>query len=320
VRILAWVHLYPPDHCAGAEMMLHEILTDLQARGHETHVVCDASSTDEFDGVPVTARNNLNTHQRDTLVDWADIVVTHLDRTRDAITTVARRRPIVHLVHNDRQLRFHRVRPNDAQLVVANSQWIAKAIRWPGPSIVVRPPVHPDRHHVDRPAAQACTLVNLSQAKGADTFWALAHAMPDQQFLGVVGGYGKQEIPATVPDNVTVIPHGPDMRAVYRQTRILLAPSAYESWGRVGIEAAASGIPTIAHPTPGLLESLRGAGTFVDRDDITGWASEIRTLADPDIYAARSRQALARSVELDPTPDMDRLEAAMASCITKVNA
>jgi glycosyltransferase involved in cell wall biosynthesis len=319
VRILAWVHLYAPDHCAGAEMMLHEILIDLQARGHDVHVICDNTSTGTFDGVPVTARQDVH-HPVVELVEWADIVITHLDRTRDVIASVRRRRPIAHLVHNDRQLRFHKVQRADAQLVVANSEWIARAIRWPGPSIVVRPPVHPERHHVDNAGADACTLVNLSAAKGAATFWALAAAMPDQHFLGVIGGYGPQEIPDTIPDNVTIVPHGPDMRTTYRQTRILLCPSGYESWGRVGIEAAASGIPTIAHPTPGLLESLRGAGTFVDRDDTSGWAAEIRTLSDTDIYRARSRQALARSAELNPRPDMDRLEQALQSCLTKVSA
>lgn len=314
MKVFAWVHLYAPDHCAGAEMMLHEILVALQARGHHVAVACDASSVENFEGVPIIPRrsNALDTKtERCGLVAGSDIVITHLDRTREVIDAVARSRPIVHLVHNDRQLRFHRVRPVDAQLVVANSRWIERGLRWRGRTIVVPPPVHAERYRVPRDGAEAITLVNLSEAKGADLFWKLAALMPRELFIGVVGGYGPQIIPRVIPSNVTIIEHGPDIRSVYNRTRILLCPSSYESWGRVGIEAAASGIPTIAHPTPGLLESLRGSGTFVDRDDVDGWVQEIATLDDPAIYAARSRQALLRSDQLDPTRSIDLLEQRM---------
>ena len=40
-----------------------------------------------------------------------------------------------------------------------------------------------------------------------------------------------------------VVDHTTDMRSVYAQTRVLLVPSVYESYGRVALEAAASGIP-----------------------------------------------------------------------------
>jgi len=88
-------------------------------------------------------------------------------------------------------------------------------------------------------------------------------------------------------------------------------PSAYESWGRTGIEAAASGIPTIAHPTPGLLESLGKSGTFVARDDIAGYVEAIRAFDDPQLYKAKSNAARARSRELEPTRHIDLLEAAL---------
>ena len=311
MRVLAWVHLYAPDHCAGAEMMLHEILLGLRARGHDVHVICDSSTAPDFEGVPITTRSSLTAVERERLLDWADIVITHLDRTREVVAALAHRRPLVHLVHNDRQLTHHRVKPNDAQLVVANSQWIAGAIKWPGETIVVPPPVDPARYRTPRTDADSLTLVNLSAEKGARTFWALASALPDRPFLGVVGGYGPQVIPSVIPSNVTIVEHGPDIAAVYARTRILLMPSGYESWGRVGIEAAASGIPTIAHPTPGLLESLGSAGIFADRNNTPAWVETVLALDDPDVYACHSRLSLARSAALAPGPSLDRLEQAM---------
>jgi glycosyltransferase involved in cell wall biosynthesis len=93
---------------------------------------------------------------------------------------------------------------------------------------------------------------------------------------------------------------------VYARTRILLMPSEYESWGRAGVEAMASGIPVIASPTPGLKESLGKAGVFVNRGNRDGWQAAIERLDDPAAYAAASSAALRRSKQLDPRVDLAR--------------
>ncbi len=100
---------------------------------------------------------------------------------------------------------------------------------------------------------------------------------------------------------------------VYARTRILLVPSEYESWGRVGVEAFAAGIPVIAHPTPGLTESLGTAGIFANRRDIDAWEQAINGLLKPRAYTAASKKAKARAAELDPTADLERWVAAMAT-------
>jgi len=135
-------------------------------------------------------------------------------------------------------------------------------------------------------------------------FYKLAERMPDVRFLGVVGAYGGQDI-RDLP-NVEIQPHTPNIRDdVYARTRVLLMPSSYESWGRTGAEAMASGIPTIAHPTPGLRESLGDSGVFVERPDLDGWEHAIRQLLDGRRWRAASRRALARSAQLDPTADLE---------------
>ena len=54
--------------------------------------------------------------------------------------------------------------------------------------------------------------------------------------------------------------------------RRVLEDAVQAKYGMVAIEAACSGIPTIAAPTPGLLESLSWAGTFVPREDLDALA------------------------------------------------
>jgi glycosyltransferase involved in cell wall biosynthesis len=187
-----------------------------------------------------------------------------------------------------------------AALVVFNADWSARAHPVSGPSIVVRPPVHADRYRTV--PGDRVTLVNLSESKGVRTAWKVAERLPDTRFLGVVGHYGEQIRPRC--RNWETISTQHDMRTVYGRTRILLMPSAVESWGRTGVEAMCSGIPVIAHPTPGLCESLGSAGVFVDRDDIDGWVAAIRDLSDPEVWAWRSAAARERAAQLDPAADI----------------
>jgi glycosyltransferase involved in cell wall biosynthesis len=198
-------------------------------------------------------------------------------------------------------------------LVVHNSAATAAQAHWGGPQVIVRPPVHPDRYRTT-PGDRA-TLVNLSIPKGGALFDLLARSLPGTQFLAVKGGYGAQ-MARTLP-NVEHVACTPNMRDdVYARTRVLLMPSASESWGRVGVEAMCSGIPVIAHPTPGLVESLAGAGVFVDRSDLGGWRRELQRLDDPGEWAAASERALARAAELDPAPDLQRFEAALQKVVS----
>jgi glycosyltransferase involved in cell wall biosynthesis len=86
---------------------------------------------------------------------------------------------------------------------------------------------------------------------------------------------------------------------VYAQTSVILAPSRYESWGRVPLEAAVSGIPTIAHPTRGLRESLGTAALFADRDSPDEWERSVRLLEDQRVFSSVSETARRRALALE---------------------
>lgn len=315
MRVLARVHLYPPEHCAGAERMLQALLEELADQGHAV-VVHLAKPT-------ITRKpyyvGKVQVHPMGSGEDWvaraqqADVLITHLDQTSEVVSaSIMFGKPLVQVLHNT-HAPTRMWASCKADLLVYNSEWMAGEMGRHPNGIVVRPPVRVRDYAVDPPApgnAGKVTLINLTQIKGGVLFAQLAALMPDVEFLGVRGAYGEQLNPRL--PNVEIRPHGQDMREVYADTSILLIPSPYESWGRVGVEAMCSGIPVIATPTPGLAESLGDAGLFCNYDDIGAWRDAIDYLRMvPGVYAKQSVLARDRALELDPTDDLARFTAAV---------
>lgn len=294
MNILASTPLYPPRSRVGAWLTTHEFLSHLAGRGHAV-TVCPymQSLTYTLDGVDVQPGFHFP-----KLVADADVILSHCgdigkahELARDAD------RPSVRLYHGGPVQGL-----DGSAVVVFNSESAKAASSWDGPSVVCPPATVPEKVRVT--PGDSVTLVNLSREKGGGTFIKLAQVMPGTKFLGVIGHTGAQRKPRT--RNVEVVSNTPDIRDVFSRTRILLMPSKAETWGRVGVEAMCSGIPVIAHPTPGLEESLGDAGIFVPRGDIKAWVAEIERLEDPDEWRAQSEKALARVAELDPEGSLDR--------------
>jgi glycosyltransferase involved in cell wall biosynthesis len=235
-----------------------------------------------------------------------DVVLTQLaTRNRAMLLSRLAARPLVHL------LRMGAVDPATAfgipDLLVCNAAWLQQLKPWPGASTVLHPPVYADAYRTTPGAA--ITLINLNARKGGPTFFALAELLPDHQFLGVTGSWGDQMIPAKVPANVTIMGPVDDARDIYGRTRILLMPSSYEPYGRVSLEAAASGIPTIASQAEGIREALGDAGIYLPLDDIDRWAAAVVALDDPVAYEEASARALTRSHEMSPESELVEFES-----------
>ncbi|MBG6089907.1 glycosyltransferase family 4 protein [Actinomadura viridis] len=318
LNVVARVHAYPPRHNAGSEWMLHSMLRALVARGHEVSVWLSRYSPDrapyQVDGVhvvPYAARQDFGAAAKS-----ADVIIAHHENVPSA-GALARGmgRPFVALAHNTAPVVFKNIGRGAVSLAVYNSLHMqaeaeaffceyTPALR-PEQSIVVRPPVLGDDYRTT--PGDHVTLINLNADKGGALFWQVAERLPDLRFLGVKGAYGQQiERRGGLP-NVEVVEHMPGERMrdeVYARTRILLVPSASESWGRVAVEAMASGIPVVAAPTTGLAECLGEAGIFAERGDVDAWVEAVQALTDPAQWAAASERSLARAKELDPAADL----------------
>jgi glycosyltransferase involved in cell wall biosynthesis len=301
------VAAYPPGQNVGSWLMTHSLLRALVVKGHEVDVVLSTATGAPYvlDGVRVWPHVSKEDPFRH--IASADVIVCHLEGGyRASVLGQTCGLPVVQIAHNTQGRALDIARRGGSNLLVCNSvQMAAQFADHAGRMVVVHPPVDPVEY-ATKPG-DAITLINLSEDKGARVFYALADRFPDRKFLGVRGGYSDQVIEDH--PNVEVIDHVPgyEMRErVYARTKVLLMPSAHESWGRTGVEAMCSGIPVIAHPTPGLHESLGSAGIFADRADVDSWETELRRLLDGRRWKAASRKATARALELDPAADLAR--------------
>lgn len=290
--------------------MLLAMLLDLKKRGHEVKVWIREEAykfPDQFEGIEIVNANN-HPCEPEIWHQWADSIITHLDcsgEVNNATWKAGFQHKVVWVCHNSHLYIDFQRRPGYYR-VIYNSQWLKEKMNYPQASIIVRPPVQWQDYEVES-SREFITLINCNEAKGGKVLIEMAKRMPERKFLGVLGSYGVQER-ANLP-NLTYIPNNPNIKETYAKTRILLMPSSYESWGRVGIEAYSSGIPVIAHPTPGLLESLGHGGLFAMRASADAWQKQIEALDNEEAYKAASEYGKARAKALDPTEDFNQLEA-----------
>jgi glycosyltransferase involved in cell wall biosynthesis len=305
-RIVAFAHAYVGmGHNAGAETTLHDILRYLVANGWEAHVIVSQPNPGQtetvIDGVHVHPQAD-----RRTILHWipqASVVISHLECTERTVV-LARKYgvPVVQLIHND-MTPTHGYVAMGCDLALFNTDWVKNRFDFEGLSLTVHPPVDGSRYSILPNASQGCiTLVNLWKPKGSEIFYQLAERFPNQKFLGVVGGYGEQDIRSGI-DNVSFHSHTHDMSIVYSRTKIVLMPSKYESYGRVAVEAASLGIPSIVADTPGLREALGDSGTFCS--GIDEYTVALKKMLHWKALASAGKAASARFKEISSQTDSE---------------
>jgi glycosyltransferase involved in cell wall biosynthesis len=190
---------------------------------------------------------------------------------------------------------------------------------------VVPGPIRWDRVRCDTHDPRFLTFVNPEPVKGVFWFARVARELgtrrPDIPILvvegrGRVDWLGRCGLDLSGVGSVHRMRNTPDPRAFYRVSRVMLMPSLWrESFGRVPVEAAINGIPTIASTRGALPESLAGGGFLLDIPaeftpatrvppggaDVAGWVALVEQLwDDPDFYAAGAVEARAAAVRWHP--------------------
>ncbi len=324
-----------PQKSGGAQSSTDQLATGLAARGHAVAVMCQlaAGGWTEMSS-RIKRRIGRTRFSRDAIPGYP--VFRAWDPT-DATEVVRRFRPDVAVVQNGatmaiarslealgvpvvlyfRDVEFEKLGGNPAELsnalYVANSAFAARRHQEAfGVTCAVIPPlVEASRYRTETTRANV-TFINPYPVKGLDVALAVAERCPDIPFVFVESWSLSDEHRAvldghlaTLP-NVTLRPRTQDMRGVYGQARILLAPSRWEeAWGRVATEAHYSGIPVVGSRRGGLPEAIGPGGVTLDIDAPTAdWVTAVRRLWDDESHYARlSAAALAYSRRPEITPE-----------------
>lgn len=183
-----------------------------------------------------------------------------------------------------------------ASLVIANSNYMRNVIGHL--SDIDAPVVYPtfDLDDWQQPGAKErehILFIKPQERKGFSIFMEIARALPDQQFI-VAGKTSRAARTLLKPlPNVEMIEWSNDMRDVYARTRILLGPSVWpEPFGRVFVEAASAGVPSIVSNRGGIPEAVGSGGILIDDiNNIANWLSAIRSFDDPAYAATLGKHA-----------------------------
>ena len=176
---------------------------------------------------------------------------------------------------------------------------------------VVYPMVEADRYRT-RSSRKNVTFINPHPHKGVDIALKVAEACPDIPFVFVKAwtlcaqDADSLEQHSARLGNITIRPPTGDMRSVYKEARILLAPSRWEeAFGRVAAEAHLSGIPVVGSDRGGLPEAIGPGGSVHSLDaPIEEWVDAVRALwSDEAHYEAVSAAALQYSQRDDMRPE-----------------
>lgn len=323
LRVVSFAHAYPgTGFSAGGETTLHDLLVSLVDSGlFDVEFILSKTSNNRrgdfvIDGVQV--REFTDQRQLRVAMTSADLAISHLGGAqRTSLVAKQNSVPSIHVCHND--LDYTKAMTKHAQFLVYNTLWVLDSFRNSRsprpPGIVVRPPVDPGNYQVES-SRRFLTLVNLADGeggpynKGPAVFYELAKRFPEEEFLGVLGAYGNQDI-RELP-NVTIRENTDDVKGIYAETKVVLSPSNYESYGRISVEAACSGIPSITSTAPGFVEHAVGHDR-VDFRDVDGWEAALRGLLEPDRYEAASRVAQDKALDLWETSQVE-LKAFVEAC------
>jgi len=201
--------------------------------------------------------------------------------------------------------------PADAPLLryAANSAFLARlASAYLGAPVVTIPPLVEHRQYRCKSSREVVLFVNPVAVKGATIAAAIAARLPHRRFVFVRGWPNHASHPHVRVDlpNVEWVDSTSDMRPFYARTRVVLMPSVWEeSFGRVVVEAQASGIPAIVSDRGGLPETAGRGGVVVPlAAPMERWCAAVeRIFADERAFnrLARLARAESRRPELAPS-------------------
>lgn len=333
--LIGSAHPYLPQLMGGAQSSTHELALMLRQRGHEVGVVSGLTGEGWFG---LRRRVELKLRRRGWVQDnklgypvfrawFASQVVARIAREFQADVamfqsgfpvTMAKAMsktgiPTVIYLHNvETDDLGGRLSDLSGASFIANSRFTANRFHCTDGvnAKVIYPMIDPERYRTVTSQSNV-TFINPHPYKGVDIALKVAEACPDIPFVFVKAWSLSPEDEDSLNqhadrlNNLTLRAPTSDMKSVYSEARILLAPSRWEeAFGRVAAEAHLSGIPVVGSDRGGLPEAIGPGGHIIPVDaPLEDWVSAIRRLwSDPAHYSEISASALRYSMREDMNP------------------
>ncbi len=314
---LAWIVSGAQPLFGGAQISAHSFLRRLQAvRGWQPLLLTAAPRRMRRtkDGVPIQTYRDVDELKEIVARERPGALVCALDGVIDGLRVAARFGLPSILSHHSFEfcpptadevaawgVSSRRTYPDPADAAwarsvatraIANSRFLARRLsEHDGRDAVSAEPsievIHPDIE-VPVPTAGGKAGHFISgicghRYKGADIFLALADALPRERFL-LIGDIDPALAPAfAARKNIRWLGRARPERFL-RLSRLVIVPSQWpEPFGRIAIEAMASGIPTLVSQTGGLAEIAGGSSLTVESfDQPKAWIEAVsRGLTSP---------------------------------------
>lgn len=311
-------HHYLPDRTGGREISTHELAMACVRAGHSPSLVVKKTPPGKGVGwirrlrwIPSYKIDRVDDVEKRALELLREGIFDFLVIDVDRIRTLLPKKPELAarcFVFLRDALDSDNWRPELIQhgaKFLANSNFIAELFqsRTGLRPLVVPPPVQRDRYAC-KTNRKFVTFINPVPVKGLDLVLELAAVCPEIPFQIVESWPLAQDQLGMLKKKISSLPNvdfrrwDPDMRRIYRNTGVLIAPSRWlEGFGRVAVEAQMSGIPVIATRIGGLPEAVGDGGLLLELEaGVAHWAKALRSIWHNDSeWQNLSRAALAHS-------------------------
>jgi glycosyltransferase involved in cell wall biosynthesis len=286
MNVVFFVHAWAGTSNSGAEWTAHHYAKFLHDKGCSISVILPEGQVfpeeERFEFITFISQYSKGFY---ACLNASQIIITHLNCTGSAINWArVYKKQLIFLSHNDSDYRIIRSKWQNIHVVYnnkANKKNVSGGT-YQNDSIICKPPIIPEDVMYNRKHGKYVTLINCNENKGGKILIELAKRLPKIKFLGVLGSYGDQIIDTSIK-NIRYVEQTSSINLIYGKSNIILVPSAYESYGRVALEAAINRLPVICTPTDGLVECLGNAGIYFERNEIDLMAEKIKELMEDEI-------------------------------------
>lgn len=292
MTIVALTHGYPPLWNMGGEVALHR---SLKALNGEKIVLTKTDKEYTFEGIhvkPINTPDVLNIKANHVPIArqlhslGAHVMIAQNELSLPGVRA-ASEIGIISVVNVHTPPRYGRTVKHGMRFTdyaIYNTETSAR--EWGEPdAFVLHPPISPLPNKINN-NGDAYTLLSSLSNKGVTVVLEMAKRYPDKRFIVVrspaekTHGIPDLEQRAAKLPNLELHPRvaPEDVWKYLEQTRILLAPSRYETYGMSAIEAAGYGIPSIHVDTPHVREGIGEAAILVPPLGVEETAKGIETI------------------------------------------